>query len=274
MLRTTALVCALAATPHLALAEAHEGDPLDQVVASVNGVEITLGHVLAARADLPQQFAQMPMEALLPGLIEQLIQQEALAQDAGELPAADQRALDNAERTARAGAALTERLVEAVTEEDARAEFEARLAEVEPQTEWDASHILVETEEEAQAVIERLEAGEEFAALAAEVSTGPSGPRGGALGWFGPGQMVPEFEQAAQALDEGGISEPVQTQFGWHVVKLNGVREQPLPTFEEVSGQVLDTLRREAVGDLMREAAEGAEVVRTPIEEIDATALQ
>ena len=274
MLRTTALCLALAAAPTLALAEAHEGDPLGQVVATVNGVEITLGHVVAARADLPQQFAQMPMEALIPGLIEQLIQQEALAQSVETLPAEEQRALDNAERTARAGVELTERLVAAITEEDARAEFEARLAEVEPQTQWDASHILVVTEEEARAVIGRIEAGEDFAALAAEVSTGPSGPRGGALGWFGAGQMVPAFEQAVQALEPGGVSEPVQTQFGWHVVRLNDTREQPLPTFEEVSDQVLDTLRREAVGDLMRAAAEEAEVTRVPAEEIDTSVLQ
>ena len=275
MLRTTALACALAALPLAAHPEAHEGDPMDQVVASVNGTDITLGHVAAARTSLPEQFAQMPTEALLPGLIDQLIQQEALAQQAeGDIPPDAQRDIENTRRAALAGMAISAILEERITEETARAEFAARMEGAQPQTEWNAAHILVETEGEAQELVTELEGGADFAELAMERSTGPSGPRGGALGWFGPGQMVPEFEQAVQDMEPGDVSAPIQTQFGWHVVKLNELRQQEMPTFEQVAPQVIDALRREAVSEVLAGAAEGAEVVRTPIEEIDASALR
>ena len=273
MLRFIAPICAVLATPALAQDTA-AGDPLDQVVATVNGTEITMEHVLLAKGELPPECARLPADALLPGLIDQLVQQEALAQTVGEVPRRVLRDLENGRRSLVAGEAIRREIESRVTEETARAEFEARLAEMEPAVEWDAAHILVETEEEAQALVDELGGGADFAELAKARSTGPSGPRGGALGWFGPGQMVPEFEEAAKALQPGEVSGPVQTQFGWHVLKLNGVRERPAPTFEEVGPQVIDALRREAVREVLAAAEEGAEVVRTPIEELDASALQ
>ena len=105
-----------------------------------------------------------------------------------------------------------------------------------------ARHILVETEEEANSLIEDLNGGRDFAELAREESTGPSGPNGGDLGFFGRGQMVPSFEQAAFALEDGEISAPVQTQFGWHVIKVEERRAAPVPTFGQLSPEIRQEL--------------------------------
>jgi peptidyl-prolyl cis-trans isomerase C len=107
-----------------------------------------------------------------------------------------------------------------------------------PVEEFNASHILVETEEEAQALIDALGEGADFAELAAENSIGPSGPNGGQLGWFTAGMMVPEFEVAVFELEAGEVSAPVQTQFGWHVILLNETREQAPPTLEDVRAEL------------------------------------
>ena len=96
-----------------------------------------------------------------------------------------------------------------------------------------AAHILVDTEEEAQAALDRINNGEDFALVAAEVSRDSTNSyKGGDLGWFGPGQMVPEFETAAFALEPGQVSQPVQTQFGWHIIKVYDKVEVPLTANE------------------------------------------
>jgi peptidyl-prolyl cis-trans isomerase C len=112
--------------------------------------------------------------------------------------------------------------------------------------EFRASHLLVETQEEAAAAKARIDDGQAFADVARDVSTGPTGPNGGDLGWFGAGAMVPEFENQITALEVGGVSEPFETQFGWHVATLVETRVQPRPS--------LDDLRRELTGELQEMA--------------------
>jgi peptidyl-prolyl cis-trans isomerase C len=104
----------------------------------------------------------------------------------------------------------------------------------------------VETEGDAKAWIDLLNSGADFADLAREHSTGPSGPNGGQLGWFGPGAMVKPFEEAVMALEVGAVSDPVQTQFGWHVIRLNETREQPVPTLDEVRADLVSEIERAA----------------------------
>ena len=117
-----------------------------------------------------------------------------------------------------------------------------------------ASHILVETEDDAKAVIAALEKGEDFAELAKTKSTGPSGPNGGSLGTFGRGQMVPTFENAAFALGEGNFSKtPVQTQFGWHVIKVDKKAIAPAPTLEAMRDQLVQNLSTQALGRVLEE---------------------
>tara|TARA_Y100000310_G_scaffold345851_1_gene471390 strand:- start:15722 stop:16837 length:1116 start_codon:yes stop_codon:yes gene_type:complete len=129
-----------------------------------------------------------------------------------------------------------------------------------------ASHILVETLDEANELITKIEEGEDFAELAQEFSTGPSGPQGGDLGFFGKGRMVPEFEVAAFALEEidDFTKEPVQTQFGFHVIQLTGKKEAGTLVFEEVKDQLelqlLQVSQQEAVGDFIGKLIESADI--------------
>ena len=226
-----------------------EGDlSLSSVMATVNGTEITLGHMVVAKATLPEQYQQLPDDVLFPGILEQLVQQTALQQSYdGELPAQVALALENERRSLIAGQAIEDILQTAVTEQALQTIYNTTYANTEGGTEYNASHILVESEEEAQALVNALREGADFATTARESSTGPSGPGGGSLGWFGTGAMVPAFEAAVIALDVGTISEPVQTQFGWHVIKLNETRQAEAPTLEDVRTELEQQVRNAAV---------------------------
>jgi peptidyl-prolyl cis-trans isomerase C len=144
-----------------------------------------------------------------------------------------------------------------VTEADARTIFDERIGKVEPEEEVHARHILVESEAEAKEVAERLNKGEDFAALAKEKSK-DTNAEGGDLGFFSRGQMLKPFEDAAFALDVGKISEPVQTQFGWHIIKVEEKRKRPLPSFDEVKeaimGQLVQQKAQEVITGLRNEA--------------------
>ncbi len=140
--------------------------------------------------------------------------------------------------------------------------------------EFNASHILVESEEEAQAVIEELEGGADFAALAKEKSTGPSGANGGSLGWFGPGMMVEEFETAVAEMEPGEVSDPVQTQFGWHVVKLNETRLPEAPEMSEVRGTLESEIWEERLREEIAAVVDAAEVERSDVSGIDPSVLK
>lgn len=231
---------------------------LDTVVATVNGSDITLTHVIDVRRQLPEQYQNIDAEILFDGIVGQLIEQRILAESVETTPAWIEATLENTRASILAQIALENIGDVAVSEDDVRAAYDAQFGEFEGASEFNASHILVETEEEAQSLIEQLEGGADFAELAREFSTGPSGPNGGMLGWFGQGMMVPSFEAAVMELEEGGVSAPVQTQFGWHVVTLNDLRTTEPPAFEEVQADIEGQLRsaalEEAVGGLLQAA--------------------
>jgi peptidyl-prolyl cis-trans isomerase C len=245
----------------------------DTVVATVGGTDITLGHMIALRERLPQQYAQLPDAALFDGLLAPLINQEALAQRAdGESPRTD-LVLDNERRALVANDVLQSIALDAVTEEAIAQAYDDAYNDAGPTTEWNASHILLETEEDATAVKEELDAGGDFAALARERSTGPTGPNGGSLGWFGPGMMVPPFEEAVSGLQPGEVSVPFQTDFGWHVAKLNEVRESAAPAFEEVREELAAQVQQQALEAAVAAATDGVEVARPDISGIDPNVL-
>jgi len=143
--------------------------------------------------------------------------------------------------------------------------YDAQYGNVEPKAEYNASHILVETAETAQEVIQMINDGGDFAEVAKEKSTGPSGPNGGELGWFGEGVMVPEFQAAVLEMEAGTVSEPVQTQFGWHVIKLNETREVPAPTLEEVSEELSQTIIQGQIEVAIDEIRSAATIERIEI---------
>src|SRR6056297_1671626 len=238
----------LAALAAGAPAAAQDEPALDRVIATVGGTEITLGHMLALRVTLPEQYNQIPPDVLFQGVLDQLVQQELLSQaHEGALSTVAQLRLDNEKRAIAASEVIGEVTAGAVTDAALRDAYESEYGGTTDETEYRASHILVETEAKAQSLVEEIADGANFAALAQEHSTGPSGPSGGELGWFGTGVMVPDFENAIMALDTGEVSDPVQTQFGWHLIKLNETRTKAQPDFAEVRDELSDTLRRQAL---------------------------
>jgi peptidyl-prolyl cis-trans isomerase C len=240
----------------------------NSVVATVNGSEITLGQMIMARTTLPQQYLSLPDDVLFSGILDQLIQQSVLAQTVSDTPKQVEIALENERRALLAAAVVDDIVSSAVTDEALQKAYDETFASAEPAREWNASHILVETEGEAIALIDRIKAGEEFAALAQEASSDSSAANGGELGWFQSGMMVPDFEAAVVALEAGEVSAPVQTQFGWHVVKLNETRLSEVPTLDQVREELRPQVERAAVQARLDELTAAAAVER-PGAELD-----
>lgn len=261
----------LLSLPGTASAEGHAS--ADTVVATVNGTDITLGHMVVLRQRLPQQYQQLPPDVLFDGLLDQLVQQTLLGDQVEDLSTVSQIQLDNEERALRAAEEVRRVVNEAMTDEAIQTAYDELYGNAEPETEYNASHILVETEEDAAALVTDLEGGADFAELAMEKSTGPSGPRGGELGWFGAGAMVPPFEEAVVALEVGAVSAPVQTQFGWHVIKLNETRIKDAPSLEQVQGELRENVQAQAIEARIETLTETADITRADLEGIDPTIL-
>jgi len=241
-----------------------------RVLATVNGAEITLAHVVAVRAGLPQQYDQFPAQVLYQGILDQLIQQTLLMQSFdGELSLGSRVQLENDRRAVHAGEVIAGVMAEGIDDAALRDAYEAQYPADTDEIEYHAAHILVDSEEAARALLADLAEGAEFGALAREKSTGPSASVGGDLGWFGQGDMVPEFFDAVAALEPGEVSAPVQTDFGWHVVKLNEVRDKERPAFEEVRAELRQQLQQNLLEEHVAGLMEAAEVERTTPEDFD-----
>ncbi|KHA50503.1 peptidylprolyl isomerase [Sulfitobacter geojensis] len=264
-------LASLALAVSLALPVAAQDTPtVDTVVATVNGKDITLGHMIIARATLPQQYQDLPDEVLFKGILDQLVQQTALADTyEGDLPKRVTLSLENETRSLTAGEVIEGVMAAPVDEEAVKAAYDAQYTDQEAGEEYNASHILVETEEEANTIKTALDDGADFAELAREKSTGPSGPGGGSLGWFGAGMMVPSFEAAVVAMEPGAVSAPVETQFGWHVIKLNETRKTEAPALDDVREELELQVRQTLVQTRIEEITNDADVERMSEQEID-----
>ena len=245
------------------------------VVATVNGTEITLGHMILARENLPTQYQSLPDEQLFQGILEQLIQQTLLSQVNEDPESLRIRlTLENDRRMMRAGEAVDIISSQEIGEDDIIAAYEEKFSNAEAEREFNASHILVETEEAALNLIEKAKEGADFAELAKEFSTGPSGPNGGQLGWFRKGMMVPPFEEAVLGMEKGAISGAVKTDFGWHVIKLNDVRDLSAPTLEQVRNDIYAELQQQAVVERIKQMQDTGDIARTDLGEFDAGVLK
>lgn len=266
---------AVAVCATLALPAAAETPDAGTVVARVNGEEITVGHMIVARASLPQQYQQLPVDTLYDAILDQLIQQSALQQSlGGTTPRHVELALDNERRSLLAAEAIEGIMATAASDADIQAAYDAEYGDGFGADEFNASHILVETEDEARALKAELDAGADFAELAKAKSTGPSGPSGGALGWFELGRMVPKFEDAVAALEPGQVSGPVQTKFGWHVILLNETRKTDAPALETVREDIAARLRQEAVKIRIDELVGASSIDRLEVDGLDPMILQ
>ena len=258
-LKVFAAVCAISA----GLSQPLAAQDAQTVVATVNGTDITLGHMVAMRERLPAQYQQLDDQTLFDGILEQLVQQAALAASTDGLSRRGELVLENERRALAASEAIETLAADAVTDEAIQAAYDEAYGSAGPATEYNASHILVETEEEAQALIEKIEGGADFAEVARESSTGPSGPSGGELGWFTAGQMVPAFDEAVRGMTTGELAGPVQTQFGWHVIKLNDTREKDAPSLDEVRDELTAIVEEQAIADLVAKATDSATIERS-----------
>lgn len=244
-------------------------DP-DMVLATVNGTEITLGHVIALRAGLPPQYDQFPPNLLFRGILDQLIQHELLRQSLEDGPSRKSRvSIENETRAILAGEVMSGIVSKTPSEEELQALYDAKYPAELEELEYLASHILVENEESAKTLIEQLAGGADFATLAREHSIGPSAAVGGDLGWFGPGDMVEAFFEAVVALSPGEVSPPVQTQFGWHLIRLAETRSRQRPELDAVRPEIEEEWRNAALEDFLKVLEGKASIERADTDAID-----
>ncbi|RLQ88585.1 peptidylprolyl isomerase [Notoacmeibacter ruber] len=251
-----------------------------ETVATINGSPITRQQLEMAMGELGPQFARIPEDKRDAAALAALIEIRLMADKARE---AD---LDKDEEFQSSIAFMTERalhgfymqkeLAEEITDEDLKALYDERVSDMPEQQEVHARHILVKTEDEARQVIQEIEGGADFETVAKEKSTGPSGPSGGDLGYFRAGQMVPEFEEAAFALEPGSITEePVKTQFGYHVIKVEDKRNAEPPAFEQIKDQLRSELLVKRYTETVKDARAAAKIeVGDPALEEELNALE
>jgi peptidyl-prolyl cis-trans isomerase C len=239
----------------------------DPVVAIVDGVAIHRSQLEETARGLPEQYRQMPMQVLFGILLDRVIDFQLLANAAERQNlAADpgvQVALAEARTNVLRDALIRRKIEEGTTDAKLHERYDQlKKSDNFAQPEVHARHILLKSKEDAMAVIQQLQAGADFATLAQQRSTGPSAANGGDLGFFRKDQMVPAFAEAAFALQPGQITtEPVQTQFGWHVIKVFE-RRTAEPSFEDSQQQLRQDLAREIVTTLVADLHEGAKIER------------
>ncbi len=250
MAKSHLFLAGFALSAALALPALAQDTTADTVVAVVNGSEITLGHMIAAREALPDQYKSLPNDALFKGIMDQLIQQAALEQTVeGKLSRRDTLQLENTRRDYLSNVALSEVVTAAVTDAALQAAYDEKFKEFTPQKEFSAAHILVDSEEKANELKKALDEGADFAELAKANSTDTgSGANGGDLGWFGMGAMVKPFEDAVVAAEIGKVAGPIKSDFGWHLILVKETRIAEKPT--------LDTMREELTADVQQRAIE------------------
>jgi len=249
------------------------------VVANVNGIKIFKADIEEARLRLPERFSGVPLEAVYGLLVNSLIDSKLVAAEARKInldkDEVVRQQLQRIEEQVLERAFLTTYINKRITDKALAEQYEKMIKQVAKKEEVSARHILLETEAQAREVIKELKGGADFAELAKTRSKGPSGATGGDLGFFAEGQMVPAFSKAAFALKAGETTdEPVQTQFGWHVIKVEDRRTVQPPSLEKAEPDLRLALSREIGSQLLQELRKSATVERfnldgTPMKEDD-----
>jgi peptidyl-prolyl cis-trans isomerase C len=235
----------------------------DPVVARVNGADIKQSDLDFAASEVGPRLSNFPPEDRRRVLLQYVIESELMAgaaekdklNDAANFP---DRVKYHGRRALR-DAYFDEEISKAVSDDEAKKIYDEKLANMKPEQEIHARHILVATEVEAKDVAKRVKKGEDFATLATEKSK-DTNAKGGDLGFFGRGQMLKPFEEAAFALDVGQVSEPVQTQFGWHIIKVEEKRDQPMPTFDQVKEAIRAQLVQQKAQEIVTGLRDSAKI--------------
>jgi peptidyl-prolyl cis-trans isomerase C len=239
----------------------------DKVLARVNGVAITEADVTALRDQLGPALAKVPESErgrlwaeLVQYLIESMLIGVAVEKEKLTESPEYKAQLEFYRQRAMREFYMNKRARDTVKEADARKFYDEKIGQIKPETEVRVRHILVATEEEAHEIIERLGRGADFAELAKEKSTAPSRVQGGDLGYFTASQAPKEFSDAAFALEKGGVSEPVETEQGWNVIKLEDKREKKPPAFDDVKSEILEALIQQKQVEVMTGLQEKADI--------------
>ena len=274
LLRRTSAAALFLALPALALAQG-AGQPAagpapgaDQVVAKVNGQPITGADIALAAEDPALSLPGVDEAAKKNLLVDYMVDLKVGAQAAEAAKVGDSPDFKRKLAYFRDKLLLDEYLEretkKSVTPEAAKALYEQTVKSMKPEEEVHARHILVESEDEAKKIAARVKGGEDFAKIAAEVSKDPgSKTEGGDLGFFTKERMVKPFAEAAFKLAPGQVSDPVKTQFGWHVLRVEEKRTKPVPSFDEMKEQIDQYLTRKAQQDTIVKLREAAKVERT-----------
>jgi peptidyl-prolyl cis-trans isomerase C len=219
----------------------------DTIVAKVNGKPITEADMRFAEGELGNELANLPADVKRRALAEYLIDNALFAEAAeaeklGSDPAFEEQMRYLRQRLLREQY-FEKTLKGTVGEADAKKIYDAKVAEMKPEDEVAARHILVDSEEKAKELRAKIVGGADFAQLAKENSSDTgSKEQGGLLGYFTKGQMVPEFDEAVFKMIEGQVSEPVKTNFGWHIIKLEDRRRKEPPAFDTVKATIINSL--------------------------------
>ncbi len=230
--------------------------PADPVIATVNGTPIHLAELSEMTRNLPQQLQGMSPDQLYPILLDQLVDQKAMAIAAkkeGLLndPSVQKRIEIGTEQVLQA-ALITKTVGPQISESAIQAVYQKDYANQPGVEEIHARHILVATQAQAEAIIKQLDQGADFAKLAQKYSTDPGSVNGGDLGWFKKTDMVPEFANAAFAMKDGQITQtPVHSQFGWHVIQVLGHRTDAAPTLAQVHDKIRNQLIQQGIHNLL-----------------------
>ena len=225
-------------------------------VGTVNGETIWLDDVMQQVERLPAEFQKAPIANYFDQLVADMVDARIAANEARVSKHDTRESVASAMRIAAdrvlAESWLGEKVSGSITDESIQQAYQTFVADTASRQKVTASHILVATEKESKEIVVLLNSGEDFSELAKTRSTGPSGPNGGSLGTFGRGQYGPAIENAAFALNDGSFTkEPVQTQFGWHVIKVEKKTITPAPTIDAIREQLVQTLSTQALGRLL-----------------------
>src|ERR1700716_3779413 len=242
---------------------AEEANP---VLAKVNGAEIRASDVALAEEELGPSLAQMDPAAKKENVLSFLIDMKIVSSEAEDKKIADRDDFKTRLAFARNRLLMDNLLAvegkAATTDENMKKVYEEAAKQISGEQEVHARHILVETEDQAKKIEAELKKGADFAELAKKESKDPGASDGGDLGFFTKDQMVPEFSTVAFALEPGKISDPVKSQFGWHIIKVEEKRNRKAPDFDQVKGQIETYVTRKAQADYVAKLREAAKVER------------
>ena len=244
------------------------------IVANVNNEDISLETMIHAMNELPPEIQSQPFMSYYEDLLERVIDIKLFAQEGKKMKLDEEpsvrAAIDFVIEKVLMQAFLSKYVQENIKEENIKASYSNFIADETSREEIKASHILMDTESEAIDVINMLNDGDDFAELAKNKSTGPSGPSGGDLGWFKRGQMVPPFEKAAFSLNKNEITQiPVQTQFGWHVIKIFDKRIPEAPSYENMKSKLIQDLERKIVSKKIQDLRNDALIEKLSSSELE-----